>query len=199
VHSGTTATPPGGFNPYKIGWELFRDIEERWDRGMFGKEWDECEDYQAKAKWDRKTNLGRQKIFEVRKIHNDLTFMDEFFTEDFCRRMKLFTFARNDRSGEYEIESREFQKVKQQLLTQLANFGQPIIEVIDANHQNRGELLLKHQFEGRDLRADYAELTLRNCVALWRRPVTLETVLDGHLTHLGFDGKDFTKKDLLAT
>jgi len=28
-HSGTVHMQPGGFNPYKIGLELFRDIEDR--------------------------------------------------------------------------------------------------------------------------------------------------------------------------
>jgi len=39
---------PGGsklhLNPYKLGVELFRDIEERWNKGRFGKEYEECED-----------------------------------------------------------------------------------------------------------------------------------------------------------
>jgi len=41
-HSGTMATQPGRLNPYKLGIELFRDIEERWNKGQFGPEWDEC-------------------------------------------------------------------------------------------------------------------------------------------------------------
>jgi stage V sporulation protein R len=40
-HSGTVYTQPGGLNPYKLGLELFRNIEERWDRGQFGGEWEE--------------------------------------------------------------------------------------------------------------------------------------------------------------
>ena len=39
-HSGTVATQPGRLNPYKIGIELFRDIEDRWNKGRFGKEFD---------------------------------------------------------------------------------------------------------------------------------------------------------------
>ena len=31
-HSGTVHMPPGNFNPYKIGLELFRDIEDRWEQ-----------------------------------------------------------------------------------------------------------------------------------------------------------------------
>ncbi|HVT90684.1 MAG TPA: SpoVR family protein, partial [Tepidisphaeraceae bacterium] len=42
-HSGTVHMPPGNFNPYKIGIELFRDIEDRWNKGKFGKDYDESE------------------------------------------------------------------------------------------------------------------------------------------------------------
>ena len=42
-HSGTVSMSPTRFNPYKVGLELFRDIEERWNRGQFGKEWNECD------------------------------------------------------------------------------------------------------------------------------------------------------------
>ena len=34
-HSGTLATSPDRLNPYKLGIELFRDIEERWNKGRF--------------------------------------------------------------------------------------------------------------------------------------------------------------------
>jgi stage V sporulation protein R len=196
THSGTTAVQPGGLNPYKLGIELFRDIEERWNKGQFGKDWEECDDYLAKQTWDKKTMKGREKIFEVRKLYNDVTFVDTFLTEDFARRHKLFTFAFNERSGQNEIESREFQKVKSQLLGQLTNFGQPIIEVVDANHLNRGELLLAHRHDGRDLKADYADHTLRNLYKLWGRPVHIETALEGKPVHIGFDGKELVKKDV---
>jgi len=179
VHSGTMATPPGGLNPYKIGIELFRDIEERWNKGQFGKEWDEVDDYQAKGKWDKKLGKGRDKIFEVRKLYSDLTFIDEFLTEDFCRRQKLFTFAFNKRSQRYEIDSLEFKKVKEQLLSQLTNFGQPVIEVVDANFRNRGELLLIHRFDGAELRPDYTQKTLSNISKIWNRPVHIETMNEG--------------------
>src|SRR2546423_11623877 len=39
-HSGTVHMPPGNFNPYKIGIELFRDIEDRLNKGKFGKEYE---------------------------------------------------------------------------------------------------------------------------------------------------------------
>src|SRR5438874_7057049 len=76
-HSGTLGTRPGAINPYKLGIELFRDIEERWNKGRFGKDFDECDDMVARRKWDTNAGVGRKKIFEVRKHYNDVTFIDE--------------------------------------------------------------------------------------------------------------------------
>ena len=44
---------PGRINPYKVGIELFRDIEDRWNRGKFGKAYEDCDDMVVKAKWDQ--------------------------------------------------------------------------------------------------------------------------------------------------
>jgi len=193
-HSGTLASSPTKLNPYKLGIELFRDIEERWNKGRFGKAYDECDNLAETANWDTGAGLGREKIFEVRKIHNDLTFIDEFLTLDFCRQYKLFSFGYNASNEAYEIESREFPKIKQQLLFNLTNVGRPIIAVYDANYRNRGELFLQHQFSGVELKLSYAMDTLVNLHKLWGRPVHIETVLEGATTILSFDGSEHTSE-----
>ncbi|HEY0601502.1 MAG TPA: SpoVR family protein [Herpetosiphonaceae bacterium] len=193
-HSGVVATSPGRLNPYKLGLELLRDIEDRWNRGKFGKEYDECEDFATKRAWDTKTNLGRQKLFEVRKFHNDITFIDEFLTPEFVFEQKLFSFKYNRDTDLYEIASREFQEIKQKLLYRLTNFGQPFIYVEDGNYGNRGELYLRHRHEGVDLRIDYARDTLKNLHKIWTRPVHLETVVDEKKRLLSFDGRDYGER-----
>jgi len=189
-HSATVAVSPGRLNPYALGLALLRDIQDRWDRGRFGKEYDECEDIQVRERWDRRLGLGLRKVFEVRRIHNDLTFLDEFLTPEFVANQRMFRFQR-DEQGVYRIDSREFRKVKEQLLTQLTNLGEPVVYVSDANHQNRGELLLIHRYEGIELRRDWAIQTLQNIARLWTRPVFLETVFDGEKAVLSHDGHDF--------
>ncbi len=191
AHSGTMAMAPNGFNPYKIGIELFRDIEDRWNKGRFGKEWNECDDIRERASWDKKLGGGREKIFQVRRSYNDVTFIDEFLTEDFCVRNKFFVYKHNKRTGRYEIDTRDFPAIKKQLLFQLTNFGQPIIQVEDANFENRGELLLAHLFEGIEMQPDYMRETLRNLQAVWGRPVNLATVVDNQARLIHFDGKEF--------
>jgi stage V sporulation protein R len=193
-HSGTMGTRPGAINPYKLGIELWRFIEDRWNKGRFGKEYDECDDLRARRAWDKKLGLGRQKIFEVRKHYNDVTFIDEFLTADFAAEQKLFVYGFNEKANRWEILDREFQKVKKKLLQQLTNFGQPIIEVIDGNFENRGELLLAHRHDGVDLRIDYAKDTLVNLQAMWRRPVGIVTRVDGKGVLMRFDGRDHTDR-----
>jgi stage V sporulation protein R len=178
-HSGTLGSRPGRVNPYKIGMEIFRDIEERWDKGQFGKEYEECDDLVKKKEWNNGYGKGLEKIFEVRRLYNDVTFIDTFLTEEFCREQKLFTYSYNQSRGVYEIGDRDFQKVKEKFLFSLTNMGRPIIYVEDGNYKNRGDLYLRHQHEGIDLKIDHAKDTLRNVHLLWRRPVHLETVING--------------------
>jgi len=193
-HSGTMATSSRRLNPYKLGIELLRDVERRWDAGQFGPEWENCDDLDKKRNWDRQLGLGRQKIFEVRKIHNDITFIDTFLTPEFCREYKLFSFNYQDQTQNYVIESREFQKVKQRLLFSLTNFGKPWIYVVNGNHRNRGELLLRHEYNGVELKLSEARDTLANVQYIWGRPVHLETVADDKPTLLSFDGTEHTQQ-----
>ncbi|MGL4461895.1 MAG: SpoVR family protein [Planctomycetia bacterium] len=189
-HSGTMAMGPGGFNPYKVGIELFRDIEDRWNHGRFGKEYEECPDYAAKREWDLNLGLGRKKIFEVRRTHNDVTFIDTFLTEEFCRRHKFFAYGYEKNQRRYQIESREFEAIKERLLFQLTNHGRPFIRVADGNFRNRGELYLKHQWLGVELKFDYAHDVLVNLWKLWGRPVHVETRMDDKDVFLSYNGSE---------
>lgn len=195
-HSGVVATSPGRLNPYKLGLELLRDIEDRWNKGRFGKEWEECDDLEVKRNWNRPTGLGREKIFEVRRFHNDITFIDEFLTPEFALEQKLFTFQYNRDTDLYEIASREFAEIKKKLLYRLTNFGQPFIYVAEGNYGNRGDLYLQHRHEGVDLRLDFARDTLKNIHHIWKRPVFLETLIDDKKRLLGYDGRDYSDRRL---
>lgn len=195
-HAGVVATSPGRLNPYKMGLELLRDIEDRWNKGKFGKDYDECDDLREKRNWDKQLGLGQQKLFEVRKLYNDITFIDEFLTPEFVQEQMLFSYRYNQNNNMYEIDSRQFKQVKQKLLNQLTNFGQPFIRVEDGNYSNRGELFLQHRHEGLDLKLDYAEDTLRNLYRLWTRPVHLQTIVQKRPHLITFDGNKFSKRKI---
>jgi stage V sporulation protein R len=195
-HSRTMGGASTRVNPYKLGYELYKDIEDRWNRGRFGKEYEECDDMVARAAWDKQLGLGREKIFEVRRFYNDVTFVDTFLDEDFCHRHKMFLYRYNPKTGQYHIASRDFPAVKQAFLAQLTNMGQPLIEILDANHRNRGELYLVHRQEGIDLKLDEARETLQALNRIWKRPVHLQTLLAEKGKVLSFDGTDHREKDL---
>ncbi len=197
-HSGTMATNGKRLNPYKLGIELLRDVERRWNMGQFGTEWEMCDDLETKRNWNRPTNLGRAKIFEARKVHNDITFIDTFLTPEFCVENNLFSFSYQNPTKNYVVESREFEQVKERLLFSLTNFGKPWIYVLNGNHRNRGELLLRHEYNGVELKVSEARDVLVNLQALWSRPVHLETVADDKPTLLSFDGTDHSQQLLGA-
>ncbi len=132
----------------------------------------------------------------MRKLYNDLTFIDEFFTQDFCYENQFFSFAKNISSGNFEIDSREFRKIKSKLLYQLTNFGEPFIQVEDANHENRGELLLRHRHEGVDLHQSHARATMEALFRIWRRPICVLTVIEGKPRLLRYDGAEHSDRVL---
>jgi stage V sporulation protein R len=194
-HSGTVASQPGRLNPYKLGLELYKDVVDRWNKGKFGKEYDECDDLRAKAEWDQGLGLGIEKMFEVRRVHNDVTFIDAFLTPEFAAGQKLFAFQYNKKTNQYQISSRQFKQIKKQLLFALTNHGQPFIHVTDANYGNRGELFLVHAHEGIDLRFDWAKDTLRNLHKIWTRPVHIQTAVENSGKILSFDGTDMIEAE----
>ena len=91
-----------------------------------------------------------------------------------------------------EIDSRDFEAIKQKLLMGLTNFGQPIIMVEDSNYKNRKELLLKHKHAGVDLDMQFAAETLNNLYLIWKRPVTIATSYEDKQVLIEFDGKELS-------
>jgi len=197
-HSGTVHMVPGQLNPYKLGLELWRNIEERWNKGQYGKEWLDTEDPEVRKRWNTGAGLGREKLFDVRRTHNDITFVDTFLTPDFCREQGFFTTRYDPKARQWVVDSREFEDIKAQLLQMLVSRGTPRVYVVDGNHGNRGEMLLVHQHEGLDIQMDWAGVTLGNLFKLWGRAVHLETLLDGKpitLTHDGNEVKRVHRKE----
>lgn len=120
---------------------------------------------------------GWERIREVRKSHNDVTFIDEFLTEEFVEESEYFTYEFSYPDGRFRVASSEYEAVKQKLLLLLTNFGKPRITVQDGNYKNRNELLLAHQYNGIMLDLPAAQRTLERVFELWGRPVNLKTIL----------------------
>jgi len=175
-------------NPYKLGFELLLDIEDRWNKGKFGKEWEECTNMREKAKWDKKLGLGMEKVFEVRKYYNDYTLINEFFTPEFAEKMQYYTYRRMS-TGEWKITSRDFKEVKKQMLQRYCNGGLPDIRLTDPNHLGKGWFFMQHYADGRPLYHKYATEVLTSIHMIWQNVVVLGSQnLDGEEYVLVCDG-----------
>lgn len=167
----------GVINPYALGKLIWENVKDRWDKGRFGHDWEFCKDPEKKKKWDTKANLGTEKIFEVRRNYNDVTFLAEFFTEELYEKLRLFAYEYIPETGAYHITSKDFADVKKKLLFQHTNLGRPIIKVATGNYGNKGELLLLHMYNGVGLNLEEAKEVLKNTCFMWGRPVNLKTII----------------------
>lgn len=161
-------------NPYKLGYYLLCDIRDRWDKGKFGTEWEECKTLNEKENWNKETGLGKEKIFEVRKYYDDLTFIHEFFTEDFCRKQEYFHWSHYP-NGEFKLESRDYKKIKSSLMKRHVNGGLPDIRLTEPNYRGNGSMFLEHTYDGRTLYEPYVSDVLTAIRAIWGKDVYLST------------------------
>ena len=205
-HAGTLATSPGHLNPYKLGIELLRDIERRWNTGRYGPAYDACDDMAVRREWGKdkapkgrvvgQGSAGRRKIFEVRGLYNDVTFLDEFLTPEFVEDQKLYHYRQDPATGKMVVVNHEFDKIKQQLLFILTNHAQPYIFVMDGNYRNRGELYLTHRHNGADIDIKYAVETLKQLQRVWKRPVHLSARIDDEPILFTYDGEQSTQQHI---
>lgn len=121
------------------------------------------------AGWDR--------MREVRESHNDVTFLDEFLTQEFVTEHSYFTYEYMETTKDYRVTSTDVEDVKKKLMLQFSNFGKPTIVVEDGNYNNRNELLLSHQYNGVMLDVEQAQQVLKRVFKLWGRPVNLKTIV----------------------
>jgi stage V sporulation protein R len=150
LHSSVCTPGRTRMNPYFVGFKMFEDIEQR---------------------------FGREKMFEVREMENDVSFIRSYLTEELCRELDLFIFKLEE--DDWKITDKQWERVRDAICESMTNFGQPYIVVEDGDYRGHKELYLKHYHDGKDLDQPYAEKTLQHVHQLWGRPVHLETLADG--------------------
>ncbi|MBS1786532.1 MAG: SpoVR family protein [Acidobacteria bacterium] len=182
LHSGVVSPHRNQLNPYYLGYKIFEDIERRWDNPT----------EEEREKLGRKPGEGRAKIFEVRELDNDVSFLRNYLTEELCEELDLFVYELVEEE-EWTITEKRWQKVRDQLVANMTNFGYPYIEVTDGDYRGNRELYLHHRFEGAELDVRYARKVLEYVHKLWGRPVHLETVVEDEPRVMHFDGEDHSE------
>jgi stage V sporulation protein R len=149
--------------------ELERIGRYLFDDARYGSVEEALSDVEYTAGWDR--------LFDVRESHNDVTFLDEFLTQEFITENNYFTYEHSQATGQFHVASDAAEDVKKKLLLQFTNFGKPTIAVYDGNYNNANELLLGHRYNGVMLDLGQATETLKRIFELWGRPVNLLTIV----------------------
>jgi stage V sporulation protein R len=184
LHSGVLSPSRTYLNPYYIGFKVFEDIERRWNNPT----------REEQERLGRKPGQGLQKIFEVRELDNDVSFLRNYLTEDLIKELDLYLYRKE--GDEWVIVEKNWEKVRDMIVANMTNFGSPYLVVDNGDYRGNRELYIKHLFEGQELDLVYAEKTLQHVYTLWGRPVHLETVYDGKRILLSYDGERNSKSTL---
>ncbi|WP_420824100.1 SpoVR family protein [Thermoflavimicrobium daqui] len=182
LNASVTQPAPTSINPYYLGLKIFEDIERRFDHPTV----------QEQKRWGRMPNQGRKKIFEVRELDSDISFLRNYLTKDLVEELDLYVFQR--KGNDWSITDKNWKKVRDELVTSRINGGYPVILVQNGDYLQNGELYLVHQYEGVELDIKYLEKTLPHVYALWGRNVHLQTMMDSRKVLFSYNGKKCTRR-----
>ncbi|WP_261130237.1 SpoVR family protein [Bacillus sp. Marseille-Q3570] len=183
LNAGVVQPSRTSINPYYLGVKIFEDIEETYNNPS-----------EELQKQGVKKGDGREKIFEVREIESDISFIRNYLTKDLCDREDLYLFQKQGK--DYRITTKMWEEVREQLINSRVNGGFPYITVNDGDYLKNGELFLVHHFEDMELDLKYLEKVLPYIHYLWGRSVHLETKVENKGVVFTYDGKAVHKKNL---
>lgn len=155
-------------NPYYLGYKILVDVEQRWDK-MYREGKSEI--------------TGRQKLFEIRTLENDISFIRNYLTPELAEKLELFTFGYAcdhsphgkricSKCGEIAIRSRKFEDIVEALVSPKFNYGAPRIVIKEVGSD--GMLYLEQErSDHRGLDVKFAQKTVDYIYQLWKRPVQL--------------------------
>ena len=184
LHSSVAAPSRRSLNPYYVGLKMLELIEERWENPS-------AED---RERLGMTGGQGRAKIFEVRELESDLSFMRTYLTKDIVESLDLYIYAYE--GGEWKVVEKNWERVRDQIVRSLTSYGIPYVAVEDGDFKRNRELYLKHYFDGDELDTRYTEKTLHYVHQLWGRTVHLETVVDDKPVLFTYDGSRSSKATL---
>ncbi|MBB6443441.1 SpoVR family protein [Bacillus benzoevorans] len=181
LNSGVVQPSRTSINPYYLGLKIFEDIEERYNNPT-----------EEMKKRGVVPGSGRERLFEVREIESDISFLRNYLTKDLVMREDMYLFQKQGK--DYKIVDKNWEHIRDQLVNVRVNGGFPYITVNDGDYMKNGELYLKHWYEGIELDLRYLEKVLPYVYQLWGRMIHLETVSDERNLIFTYDGKNIQRK-----
>jgi len=184
LNSSVVIPSQHSLNPYYLGLKIFEDIEKRWDNPT----------EEEQRRFGRTPGRGREKIFEVRELDSDQSFLRNYLTKNLVDELDLYIFEK--KGPEWKITDKSWEHIRDQLVFSKVNGGFPTLHVTDGDLHGNGELYIQHQFEGNELDLKYIERTLPHVQSLWGKITHLETVVEGKKLLFTCNGLKTTRKFL---
>ena len=144
----------GRINPYHLGFEIFKKIEEK---------------------------FGIEECFIAREVCNDENFILQYLTEEKAKELNLFTFSpERGKNPDWTIDDvvedeDSWYNVRSALI---ASISGNMIPVIYVDSLKKDILTLQHEHDGRDLELDYAENCVKLVSNIWHGSVKLITSIE---------------------
>jgi len=171
VHSGVVS--PGqkfSINPYYLGFKIFTDIKEKWDKMHERGE----------------SNItGIQKVIQVANEEDDASFLRNYLTKELARKLGLFNYGYkhkrkpNDENknieskyGIIEFKDRDLNKIIENILRPTFNYGVPLIQIVEVDGDS---LILRHTDTTDTLDVKYCTKTMEYIYELWGGNIELHT------------------------
>lgn len=175
------AENPMSLNPYLVGFSMWKDIEERWNKGRHGSEWENCNDWETKENWDDKSMKGRERMFNAMRNYTDWFFMQDFLTPELVNDLNIYIYVEKENPAtiDYVRIKDEARKARDMIIASFAHSGIPKIEITNGNYEGKGELKMVHNFGGSELDKKFSEETLKHIFRLWGKACHLQTKVGG--------------------
>ena len=142
-------------NPYHLGFEIFKDIEEK---------------------------HGIEECFLAREVCNDENFIMQYLTREKAEELNLFTFSpKGKKNPDWTIDDimeddNSWESIRSIVIKSVAGNMIPVIYVDEVSEKN--ELILRQEHDGRDLELDYADNCVRLLKNIWNGDVKLFTLIE---------------------
>lgn len=184
LHASVIQPSPTSINPYHLGLKIFEDIERRYDNPI----------KEEQERLGRQPGKGREKIFEVREIESDISFIRNYLTKELVNDLDMYMFGKQ--GNDWVVTEKAWEQVRDGLVNTRVNGGFPYMTVMDGDYLRAGEIYIKHWYDGMELDVKYIEKTIPYVHQLWGKSVHLETVIEERAVLFTYDGKKVHRRFL---
>ncbi|MCJ8328504.1 MAG: SpoVR family protein [Lentisphaeria bacterium] len=173
-------------NPYHLGYHMWEHIEELYEDGKVTLDYVEEIDLETKRTWHKPIDKTPMQCMEhlVESI-TDYEFLRRFLSPELITKFHLNRIHKRQ-AQQLGIRAEDVMKedpyyiwlepepILDEMLNFFVHFHQPRIYLVDDDFMDGG-LLLFHRNDGRKLRKDWIQPTLKNLNHIWKSSVSLVT------------------------